>query len=72
MKRLILCAFVIVFLSSCVATWTQVGGSYNSDTKDFAVDLPNGWMKTPSKDLLLITRDGVLLQNIIIKRKAIS
>ena len=72
MKRLILCALVIVFLSSCVATWTQVGGSYNSDTKDFTVDLPNGWMKTPSKDLLLITRDGVLLQNIIIKRKAIT
>lgn len=72
MKRLILLAFVLIFLSSCVTTWTQVGGSYNSNTKDFTVDLPSGWMKAKSNDQLLITKDGILLQNIIIKRIAVT
>jgi hypothetical protein len=70
MKRLILLAFVIFFLSSCAAPWTQVGGSYSSPNKDFTVDLPKGWMKAKSNDLLFITRDGILLQNILIKRIA--
>lgn len=72
MKRLILLAFVIVLLASCAAPWSQVGGGYSSPNKDFTVDLPKGWMKANSKDLLFITRDGILLQNIIIKRMAIT
>lgn len=72
MKRLILLALVVVFLSSCTAPWTQVGGGYSSPNKDFTVDLPKGWMKAKSNDLLLITRDGILLQNILIKRMAIT
>jgi hypothetical protein len=72
MKRMILLAFVLVFLSSCAAPWTEVGGGYSSPNNDFTVDLPKGWMKANSKDLLFITRDGILLQSIVIKRMAIT
>jgi hypothetical protein len=71
MKRLMLLALV-VFLTGCAGPWAQVGGIYNSPDKEYSVDLPNGWMKANSSDLLYITRDGILLQNIIIKKMSIS
>lgn len=58
---------VLLFLVGC-APWTQVGGLYESSTHNFSVELPTGWMRLNIKEYLLITRDGVLLQNIIVER----
>ena len=51
-------------IAGCVTgPWSQVGGLFNPTPLNFSVDLPQGWMKSnASKDLLLITRDGMLLQ----------
>jgi hypothetical protein len=43
-------------------------GLYTSDSLNFSVTLPRGWMRSNTNEYLLVTRDGVLLQNILIKR----
>lgn len=65
MRKLILIG--VLFVAGC-ALWTQIGGLYTSDSGKFSVELPSGWMKYNAVDYLLITRDGVLLQNIAIER----
>lgn len=72
MKKLLFLFIFVVLLSGCVTTWKQVGGNYSSKEIHFAADLPNGWMQLHSPDFLLITRDGILLQNIIIKRMELT
>lgn len=42
--------------------------TYSLESYNFSVELPDGWMRFNKKDFLLVTRDGVLLQNILIKR----
>lgn len=65
MKRFLL--ILLLFIAGC-APWAQVGGVYTSKPHNFSVELPNGWMKFNTRELLYTTRDGVLLQNIIIER----
>lgn len=65
MRKFIL--FGVICVAGC-ALWTQIGGLYTSDAGKFSVELPNGWMKSNAVDYLLITRDGVLLQNIVIEQ----
>ncbi len=66
MRRFLL--IVLIFIAGCVETWKQVGGLYESGSLNFSVDLPKGWMGLNTKEGLLLTRDGVLLQNIFIER----
>jgi len=65
MKRFLLIAFL--FLTGC-APWMQAGGLYTLESQNFSVELPKGWMRLNTKKYLLVTRDGILLQNILIKR----
>jgi hypothetical protein len=65
MKKFLL--IVLLFIVGC-APWTQVGGLYTSGSHNFSVDLPKGWMRFNTNEYLLVTRDGVLLQNILIER----
>lgn len=60
---LLLCLF---FTAGC-ATWTKVGGPYLNRSSLYSADLPWGWMKYRGKDLR-ITRDGLFLDDITIKR----
>lgn len=64
-KPVLLCALVF-FIAGC-ATWAKVGGPYLNNSEMYSADLPWGWMKYKGKDLI-ITRDGVFLEDIIIKR----
>jgi hypothetical protein len=48
--------------------WYPTAGPYTSDADNFVVDLPNGWMRLNSEHDLLITRDGLLLQHVLIER----
>lgn len=71
MKRLSL--IVLLFIAGCVhAPWVQVGGLYTSESHNFSVEIPHGWMRLNTDKYLLITRDGVLLQNILIERLPID
>lgn len=65
MRKLLYIA--LIFLAGCAA-WTQVGGIYKNESHNFSVELPQGWMRWSQDEDLLITRDGVLLQNIQIRR----
>jgi len=65
MKKLLY--ITLIFLAGCAA-WTQVGGLYKNESCNFSVELPQGWMQRSQGEHLLITRDGVLLQNIQVQR----
>lgn len=56
----------LCLLTGCGA-WLRVGGPYTSPAHGISVEFPEGWMRMNDKDVILITRDGVLLQYIIIQ-----
>jgi hypothetical protein len=66
MKRLLLIIFLLLIIGC--APWMQAGGLYTLESQNFSVELPKGWMRLNTKEYLLVTRDGILLQNIFIKR----
>jgi hypothetical protein len=56
-------------LGGCVTLpWYPTAGPYTSEADKFVVDLPKGWMRLNSEHDLLITRDGLLLQHVLIER----
>lgn len=65
MKRLVF--ILLIFIFGC-APWMRVGGAYTSPYDQYSVDLPEKWMRLNTKEYLLITRDGVMLQHILIER----
>ena len=69
MKRC--CVLILILLVSC-APWMKVGGVYKNTKEQYSVDLPQDWMKFNSNEQLLVSRDGPLLQNIIIERVDIN
>ena len=66
MKKIL--SIIILMLAMGCAPWAQVGGLYKTESHNYSVDLPQGWMRWNKGNDLLITRDGVLLQNIQIVR----
>jgi len=69
MKKILL---LTLLLSIGCAPWVQVGGLYKMESHNYSVELPQGWMRWNQGDQLLITRDGVPLQNIQIIRRNIE
>lgn len=65
MRNFISIGLLFITIIAC-APWVRVGGLYKSDSHNFSVELPQGWMKSNTVDHLLITRDGILLQSIVI------
>jgi len=59
---------LLTLLAVGCAPWVRVGGVYQDTERNFSVDLPPGWMKSNMDKSLLITRDGMLLQTIVIER----
>lgn len=63
-KTAIIFTLCLVGFLGC-ATWSVVGGPYTDNSKNFRVDLPAGWHKyNMAKDVLIVTKDGFLLQQI--------
>jgi len=61
----------LLVATGCVSLpWVPAGGSYTSDAHDYTIDLPQGWMRwtQDERDDLIVTRDGALLQHILIER----
>jgi len=55
------------------APWVQVEGPYRMDSQGYEANLPAGWRRaTTVGDSLLVTRDGVSLQNIRVERVAVG
>ena len=69
-KKLFFLIALCIFIVGCAA-WSKVGGLYSNTSALYQVDLPWGWMRYGGKDLL-ITRDGVFLEDITIKRTNVN
>jgi len=66
----LLLATLFVATGCVTAPWVPTDGAYTSPVDRYAIDLPQGWMRwTQGEDgRLVVTRDGVLLQVIMIER----
>lgn len=71
MKRFLVVIAMLMIVSGC-APWQPVAGLYTADSDNFVVDLPKGWMRQNTGEYLLITREGVLLQKIVISRLSLD
>jgi len=62
---------LLLWTTGCVTLpWVPAEALYTSQTKDYSVALPKGWMRwnLDEDDDLLVTRDGTSLQSILIVR----
>lgn len=66
MKKILSAFFAIILLAGC-APWIRTGGVYTSEAQNVKVLLPDGWMRLNTDEFIYITRDGGLLQNILIE-----
>lgn len=68
--RIFTITILMGLLSGCVATWVQVTQPETvSPEKTFSAKLPEGWMQyLNDQDVILITRDGLALQTIALRR----
>lgn len=69
MKKYALLLLLFMMLGGC-GPWAKTKGAYNGN--GFVVDLPEGWMRSRQADYLLITRDGVLLQSVVVYRTEVG
>lgn len=58
---------ILLFVIGC-AVWKPVGGAYKKEDLNFSVEFPHGWMMSGVKNSIVVTRDGTLLQKILIER----
>jgi hypothetical protein len=59
---------IMVVLCGC-APWSLVGGKYVAATENYEVELPPTWRKQKSTgDHLSLTKDGMMLQRVVIGR----
>jgi hypothetical protein len=73
--RTALLATTLLVATGCVTLpWVPAGGAYISAADHYTVDLPQGWMRWAQADdgRLVVTRDGALLQLIMIERHGID
>lgn len=69
MKRF--CFIVFLALLAGCAPWARTNGYFHNGPARYSVDLPWGWMKHRGADVVL-TRDGIMLENIVIARRNID
>ncbi len=67
MKRLFLATICLSLLWGC-APWIPTGGIHSAPAQNIAAELPAGWMRLNSDRFLMVTRDGVRLQHILVER----
>jgi hypothetical protein len=70
MKRLLMLCVIASFLSGCIYhAWLQTeAGRYALPDQNISAELPDGWMRLNTDDYLLITRDGQVLQYIMVQK----
>ncbi len=72
MKKLLLILFIMVASLAGCGPWQTTGGLYTSSWNNFAVELPEGWVRENRNDYIHMTRDGFPLQSIYIGRTRID
>jgi len=65
MRRILLICLVLTL--GCAA-WIPAKGVYKAQSLNFSIEQPEGWMRQGTTEYVLLTKDGVLLQNIVIRR----
>lgn len=59
---------LVLLLSGCAATWVKVDGAgRHYQDEHYSATLPVGWLRLKSDDSLILSKDGILLQHIIIE-----
>lgn len=71
MKRIILIIILLLVLSGC-ATWSKMGGEYTDRARGFKADLPNGWMSFNFAEYFVITKNGMILEQIAVEKNKID
>lgn len=69
MRKVLICIVVMLLLAGCIKRpWTPTSPNteYVASAQNVSVQLPEGWMLSGREDIMLLTRDGVLLQNVIV------
>lgn len=68
MKKFILYLLLTLLLTGCFKRpWTPtLDAEYNATSQNVSLRLPADWMLSGREDITLLTRDGVLLQNILV------
>ena len=73
MLHRILTAFALALILYGCSPWSVIGGPYSERSNNFNVNLPTQWKKfNEAKDMLVITNDGLSLNQIRIERKALG
>jgi hypothetical protein len=73
MKKTIVISLAFMLLFFGCATWVAVGGKHSQSSQNFEVELPEGWRKLNTvQDKILITRDGLALQQIHVLRRSVD
>ncbi len=73
MKRIIVLCLIVTIIAMGCATWVAVKGKHSISSQNFEVEIPDGWRKfNASRDALIITKDGLSLQQINIMRREID
>ena len=70
MNRLLRGAVILIFalIAGCATTWTRIDDANRSyQGEHYSVVLPTGWMRLESSGNLLLSKDGIDLQRIIIE-----
>ena len=65
-KNIFLLIAIMFLLNGC-APWIRTGGPYEATGENVSLDLPDGWMRLNNDKHLILTRDGVLLQSILVE-----
>jgi len=55
-------------LTGCVSTWTATPGPQRADKIGVTAELPAGWSRFNPDAGLVMTRDGMLLQSVVVAR----
>ena len=72
MKKTLMLLLLLAAVGGC-APWVLVDGKYRMESQSFEANLPTGWRRANFvQDALLITRDGVILQQIKLERVAVG
>lgn len=69
MKRFLLLSVIVI--TAC-GPWLHVGGRYESPSRTFRIDIPQGWRRLDTDKYLLITRDGPFSHYILIQENNIG
>ncbi len=69
MRKLI---FVSLFLATAYACGGQLGGSSESNLRNFSIAIPEGWRELNSPEYLMITREGAFSQYILVQQRRVD